>query len=171
MNQDEFWRLIDEARAAPARKPGPASLRAAENLRALLVKLPAEEVDSFNDHFEQSMQAVYRGDVWDVATIVLQGCGKISFEEFLGWLIIQGRAAYESVAAAPATVGQYALLTEDALCARILTVPKEAYHAVSGSWDVPALRKHPPRAVKGEPLPKAQLPERFPELWKKYRLN
>jgi len=164
MDWDGFWTLIEQCREHSTK-----CLPMARHLRKQLSKLPAEEIDSFYGHFHEALDDAYRADLWDVANIVLDRCSEGTFLKFRGWLIAQGRGAYEAMMKSPGRVIEFAPDDEDAVCVPILYAAGEAYHDKTGSWDIPAHKARTPRTLERELLDDEGLRERYPELWGKFR--
>jgi hypothetical protein len=94
MDEDEFWAIIDTARAMPEQPFSTA-------LVDVLAALPLDRVLAYEQRFEALHEAVYRWDVWAAAYLIGGGCSDDSFMDFRAGLIGLGRHWYERVAAAP----------------------------------------------------------------------
>jgi hypothetical protein len=96
MDTDEFWQLIDTARAHTTPEQ-PFD----EALVDLLTRSPKERILAFEARFDLLDDALHRWDVWAAAYLIGGGCSDDSFMDFRAGLIAQGRTWYERAAAAP----------------------------------------------------------------------
>jgi predicted DNA-binding WGR domain protein len=85
-----FWRLIDLSRKGSEGDP----YMQLDNLRQRLLKLPEEELRSFDRVFWELMNESYRADLWGAAYVIKGGCSDDSFDYFRGWLIMQGEQPF-----------------------------------------------------------------------------
>ncbi|MFJ8083504.1 DUF4240 domain-containing protein [Streptomyces sp. NPDC096205] len=96
MDTDEFWRLIDTARARTTNE-----VPFDEALVDVLTRCPKEEILAFEARFDTLHDALYRWDVWAAAYLIGGGCSDDSFMDFRAGLIAQGRTWYERACASP----------------------------------------------------------------------
>lgn len=89
MTRDEFWKLIETARAKDADEPE-------EGLRAALEPLTAAEVTSFQQHFDELFGSAYRWNLWGAAYQIEGGCSDDGFTDFRYGLISLGRRVFEA---------------------------------------------------------------------------
>ena len=94
MTRDEFWRLIEAARAADPALPE-------EGLHEVLEPLGAAELGSFQAHFDELFDAAYRWSLWGAAYLIEGGCSDDGFIDFRYGLVSLGRRAYEGALADP----------------------------------------------------------------------
>ncbi|WP_035859296.1 DUF4240 domain-containing protein [Kitasatospora cheerisanensis] len=102
MDNDEFWQLIDAARAATT-----PALPVEEALVDVLAGLPEPEIFRFEDCFMRLHGALYRWDVWAAAYLIGGGCSDDSFMDFRAGVIAEGRAWYEKVLASPDALAEH----------------------------------------------------------------
>ncbi|MFD8597808.1 DUF4240 domain-containing protein [Kitasatospora sp. NPDC059646] len=102
MDNDEFWQLIDTARAAAT--PG---LPVEQALVDVLAGLPEQEIFRFEDRFVRLHDALYRWDVWAAAYLIGGGCSDDSFMDFRAGVISEGRTWYEKVLAEPDAIAEH----------------------------------------------------------------
>jgi hypothetical protein len=80
----------------------------------------------------------YRADLWAAAYIINGGASDDGFDYFRGWLIAQGRSAYEAALAAPDSLAELPAVVraqqigEDLWGEDILGVAWDAYKAATG---------------------------------------
>ncbi|WP_119731531.1 DUF4240 domain-containing protein [Thermomonospora amylolytica] len=93
MNVDEFWGIVEAARADG--RPFH------EALQDRLAKRSEEEILAFQACFDELDGAVCRWDVWAAAYLIGGGCSDDSFMDFRAGLIALGREWYERVRRSP----------------------------------------------------------------------
>ncbi|TKV59179.1 DUF4240 domain-containing protein [Nakamurella flava] len=97
MDEDGFWRLVDEARAGSSALDESTVGR----LRVLLDGLsPRSTLDAVRIH-DELVRRAYTWDLWAAGYLVGGGMSDDSFWDFRQWLIAMGRATYERVLADP----------------------------------------------------------------------
>jgi hypothetical protein len=94
MTADEFWEHV------AATKRDDADGHAAA-LTDRLAALPPDEIVDFEYWWVRSRAEAYRRDLWAAAYHANGGCSDDGFLDFRCWLILQGRDAFERVAADP----------------------------------------------------------------------
>lgn len=95
MNEDLFWTLIDEG--LPDQPIGERLVMLPDRLAAF----KAAEIRGFEVILRELDARAYRWDVWALAYLLQGGCSDDSFEEFRGWLILQGRKVFEATLSDP----------------------------------------------------------------------
>ena len=85
-----FWRLIELSRKG---SEGDLYVQL-DNLRDRLMKLPEEELRSFDRVFWELMDESYRADLWGAAYVIKGGCSDDGFDYFRAWLIMQGEQPF-----------------------------------------------------------------------------
>lgn len=89
MDEDLFWHLIDEDLV---------NQPIGDRLDRLPERLAAYKPVAIRD-FEKILNVVearaYRTDIWALAYLLQGGCSDDAFEDFRGWLILQGRQVFE----------------------------------------------------------------------------
>jgi hypothetical protein len=131
-----LWELIETARGK-VRDPADAEAVAAR-AAMLLSACPPSEIVSAGEVLWGLMADSYRYPLWAAAYLVNGGCSDDGFEYFRGWLIMQGRDAYERVVADPdALVGLAAIRAkapsrQPLECEDTLYIASRAYRAATG---------------------------------------
>lgn len=95
MDENLFWDLIDE---------GLTDQPIGERIDTLPERLAAFKATAIRDFekIQRSLEArAYRWDVWALAYLLQGGCSDDAFEDFRGWLILQGREVFEGAIADP----------------------------------------------------------------------
>lgn len=168
MDNEQFWRLIDETRRA-AKGDGQEQV---ELLEQRLAALPVAQLLAFDQHLHHRLHQAYRADLWCAAYIINGGCSDDGFDYFRAWLIARGRAAFEAALADPDSLAAYADGDAAELEELLYAAPK-AYEQATGRDDFSALAApiHSPPLIgdlsawftDGEPDPDA-CAEHFPLL-------
>jgi hypothetical protein len=96
MTSDIFWKIIDDARSASGRL-----VEMPARLVDTLAQMDEQEIVEFAEHFTSALFLSYDAKLWLGAVVILGGCGDDKFADFRGWLIAQGRVAFESALAEP----------------------------------------------------------------------
>ncbi|MER7892314.1 DUF4240 domain-containing protein [Micromonospora sp. NPDC094482] len=141
MRTDDFWQLIDRARAGGG---GEASAVAARAVALLAERDPADIV-GYAHHQRRVLAASFRVDLWGAAYLINGGASDDGFEYFRGWLMTQGREVYARAAADPDSLAELpqiraaALTGEEFQSEDMLAVPWEAYRKATAT-DLPADR-------------------------------
>lgn len=99
MNLDEFWRIVESARAD--QKP------TAEALVDRLASRSTEDILDFQERFDDVNTLVYLWDVWAAAYLIGGGCSDDSFADFRAGLIAQGREWFEKAARSPDSLADH----------------------------------------------------------------
>jgi uncharacterized protein DUF4240 len=133
MDLTEFWELIDKAGDAAN---GNAE-KQSELLTEELVKLPAEEIISFERIFDELKDNAYIGNLWDAATVIMYGCGDDGFQEFREWLVGRGKEVYENAIKNPETLVNVLEIGEQ-IFPTLLGPAMEAFEKVTGK-DMPPM--------------------------------
>lgn len=97
MNDELFWKLIDQARTAMLEDID-------ENMQSLdksLRKLSPEELIAFQQRFTELRNQAYTWHLWAAAYIMGGGCSDDGFMDFRDWLISRGQSVYEAALVNP----------------------------------------------------------------------
>ena len=170
MDNDDFWGVIEEARARLA-----ADDRQHEALGKLLVEAlrgrKGDDIARWEFVFWQTMSSAYRWDLWGVSELVNDHQGEQGFVAFRTWLIGLGRQAFEAVLADPDSAAE--LLPRDVQgepCGDVdgelvMMAPRKAYEAAyQAELPTPTLDLF--REPRGEPLRDSELTTTFPRVAK-----
>lgn len=139
MRTDEFWAIVDGARAGA---DGDLDLVARRITDELAGREPAEIV-AFHRHLHKVFAASYRVDLWGAAYLINGGASDDGFEYFRCWLMTQGRVVFaravtdpDSLAELPA-VRRAAMTGEEFDGEPMRYVAANAYRQATGN-DLPA---------------------------------
>jgi hypothetical protein len=163
LTRDEFWALIDDARAG-ARD----CEQIAKRVEALLTKRPAAQIAAFMTHQDQLLAQAYTWELWGAAYIVGGGASDDGFEYFRAYLLTRGRDAFELALRDPDALA--GVVESNAECEDMLHAAWTAYERVAG-------REPPPSGVVWPELDdatswdfddEAEMKRRYPRLWAKF---
>ena len=149
MDTQRFWQLIEEAGVQVA-DPGDGEAVAAR-AAALLAAFPREEIVAAERVLSGLMADSYRTSLWAAAYVINGGCSDDGFDYFRGWLIAQGREAFDQAVADPDALANLAVIRSAAArrtrleCESALYIPAKAHKAATGE-DLPADAYVPRRA-------------------------
>ena len=166
MNEQRFWQLIDESRAAAGGARDMASAQEqAESLEELLTREPPADLLDFERMFAERMARSYTWDLWGAAYVLNGGCSDDGFDSFRAWLIGQGKKVFEAVLADPDSLGDY--VDDEVECEELLYAASRAYEEQTGD-EIPSVTVDPTDEPSGEAWEEEELPERFPRLSEKF---
>ncbi|MFE9399879.1 DUF4240 domain-containing protein [Streptomyces flavidovirens] len=97
MDIEQFWHLIDQARGRVADSPDVEDI--ANQVTALLASHEPQQIVDAQQILWDLMAASYQAPLWAAAYLINGGCSDDGFDYFRGWLIAQGRTAFEQVIA------------------------------------------------------------------------
>ncbi|WFE31652.1 DUF4240 domain-containing protein [Micromonospora sp. WMMD975] len=145
MRTEDFWQLIDQARAGAGEEADAVAARAV----ALLAERDPEEIVGYAEHQRRVIAASYRVDLWGAAYLINGGASDDGFEYFRGWLMTQGRAVFARAVADPDSLAELprvraaALSGEEFECEDMLAAPWDAYRKATAA-ELPAGRERAP---------------------------
>ena len=102
MDVETFWRIIDDARHGAADDLD----RRVEELRGGLSKLGADELQAFQNIYDEQIRRSYRWDLWGAAYLMNGGSSDDGFRYFRDWLISEGPTTFERAVASPDSLAQ-----------------------------------------------------------------
>jgi len=136
MDHGQFWAIIDGARLAAA-DPSDAEAVASQ-VTDVLADLPESEIVASEQVIWDLMADSYTSGLWAAAYQINGGCSDDMFDYFRSWLILQGRAIFERVIAAPDELADLSVVQaaaadgEDIACDAALIIPRAAYEKATG---------------------------------------
>ncbi|MBQ1075514.1 DUF4240 domain-containing protein [Micromonospora sp. C31] len=145
MRTDDFWQLIDRARAGGGGEPRAVAARAV----ALLAEREPEDIVGYARHQARVLSASHRVDLWGAAYLINGGVSDEGFHHFRGWLMAQGREVFARAVADPDSltglpqVRAASLSGEEFSAAEMLAVPWDAYRGATAA-ELPADREPVP---------------------------
>lgn len=151
MDTQQFWELIEDARR---QVPDPTDGEAvAAQAAAVLAGYPREEIVAAGQALRQLMADSYQSPLWAAAYLINGGCSDDGFDDFRGWLIVQGREVFERIVADP-----------DALADLRVIRAQEPGDARLECEDTLYIASRAYRAATGEELRRLPFPIRYPAL-------
>jgi hypothetical protein len=163
MTIDQFWRLIEQCRMAGERRLAV--------LEEMLRKLSPREMVSFEGHSWDLLSISYRREIWAVAAIIDPLCSQAAFDAVRGWMILEGKEFFTEVISRPeklaerVTPGQVPWRVEGE---QLLALVSRVYQNMTGD-ELPTLPRTVPYVLKGQRWNEQDLPDLYPEQWRKYR--
>ena len=137
MDIDTYWTLVEQARersGVAGGAPDPDEVAAA--LTALLVEQGASAARGASSAYSALAAQAYGWPLWGAAYTIGGGCSDDGFEYFIGWLVAQGREAFERAVADPDSLADLVDESTDAECEDLMGAPREAYETLTGSSDI-----------------------------------
>jgi hypothetical protein len=112
----------------------------AERLTDVIAEWAPERIVEFNRTLWGLMARSYRADLWAAAYVIRGGCSDDSFDYFRGWLIAQGRDAFERAMENPDSLADVPAVQEAAAegfgdgleCEDVLGIGWDAYRRATG---------------------------------------
>lgn len=136
MDTDQYWQLVDDARArARGRRPADAPLDAedvAEALKDLLVERGTETTLAADAAYDEVVAGAYGNRLWGAAYVIGGGCSDDGFDYFLGWLVAQGRTVFDRAVADPDSLADVVDENTTAECEDMLSAAWDAYQELTG---------------------------------------
>ena len=175
MDREEFWALIEAAKAASG---GDCRAQTAQLVAALRRRSVSDVLDYDRLHWELLTES-YRRDLWGAAYLINGGCSDDGFDYFRGWLLGQGHAIWQAALADPDLLADHPEIRVNRPyqepyvyleCEDILGVAYEAYEALTGqelTVEVAGMRPWPPAELgEGWDFDDAgEMQARYPRLW------
>jgi Protein of unknown function (DUF4240) len=166
MTMEQFWQMIEQSKAASLKgEPQIATLEKA------LCALPPKDIVAFEGNCWDLLSLSYKREIWAVATIIQPSCTHGSFDAARAWIVLDGKEFFDQVMAKPerlaerAPRGSVPWIPDGEMLLRL--VPR-IYRNIMGE-DLPTLPRKVPYVLKGQRWTEFDLPEMYPELWKRYR--
>lgn len=156
MTTPEFWKIIEKSKRGVA-----SSDEQAEQLEALLTKLPSDEILSFERIFTEFRYAAYRWDLWGVAYLLCGGCGDDSFDYFRAWLIGRGQKFYEDALKDPESIARKVTENDYPEAEFLLYAASKAFEKQTGR-EMPFSSVEHPQEPVGKKWTEEELPRLFP---------
>jgi Protein of unknown function (DUF4240) len=137
MDADEFWRLIDEARAECDPEDADGE-KIAANAVDLLARLPPEEILDAHRLLKDRLTGSYVAPLWAAGYVANGGCSDDMFEYFRGWLLTRGREVFDRAMADPDSLADHPAVRAaartgwDLECETALGITRAAYERAAG---------------------------------------
>jgi Protein of unknown function (DUF4240) len=167
MDQEMFWRLIADTRAAADSDTGRQSQMLDERLR----RLPPRQIADFERIRRTLDRRAYTWELWGAAYVVEDGCSDDCFRDFRAYLIALGRGPYETALREPDALATTVQDAETGDWENADDVAPDAYQSVTGediSGDSSDLSGDP-RGTPWDDDHAELLVQRYPRLAAKFR--
>jgi hypothetical protein len=100
VDRDEFWGLVEDARASVDDTVADPD-GVADGLTKALGALEADEIVGFGVVLARLQVESYQWGLWAAAYLINSGASEDGFDSFRGWLIAQGREVWEAALTDP----------------------------------------------------------------------
>lgn len=160
--QVELWDIVEAARA-----DGAEPHVVAERVRAALAARPAEDIYRYLEQQSALMQRSYSWALWGAAYVANGGCSDDGFDYFRGWLIAQGKDAFERALADPDSIVELVDEPDTADCEDMIGAPVLAYKDVTGDYPSGPRTVLPALGEGWDFDDEAEMKRRYPRLWEK----
>lgn len=157
-----FWEVVEKSKD----NSGEDWESRPESLKAILLKLSAEEIIQFNNDYRCKLNEAYRWDLWGAAYLINGGCSDDGFDYWRDFLISEGKSIYEAALNSPDSLAKLDDI-EDAELEEYRYAIYEAYEQLTGT-EIPEDNIEYPAEPKGEEWDEDNLEEMFPKLAEKY---
>ncbi|HEY1067482.1 MAG TPA: DUF4240 domain-containing protein [Pirellulales bacterium] len=162
---NRFWKLIDKSRLDVDEGDVESQL---ERLQDLLEEWEPEEIVGFHRCFTEAVRNAYRWDLWGAAYLINDGCDEAGFDDFLGWLIAQGRDYYLAALDDPQKAGDRIEEEYEHECEAMWSVAAKAYEARTGRRDFYVIAPDVSLTPQGQEWAVRDLAYLFPRLARRF---
>jgi hypothetical protein len=167
MDEETFWRLVADTRAAAGNDTG----RQSELLDARLRQLSPQQIAAFERIRRALDRRAYTWDTWGAAYVIEDGCSDDCFRDFRGYLISLGRGPYETALRSPDAIAPTVQDAETGDWENADDVAPDAYQSVTGD-DIPGDSSDLSGTPRGTPWDDEHaeaLVQRYPRLAARFR--
>lgn len=158
------WTVIEQARQ------GTDDFEAvAERVEEILAASTVEAIVAYDQACASLQTRSYTWALWGAAYLINGGCSDDGFDYFRGWLLTQGRAAFEAAMTNPDSLD--ALLgpdDDDVECEDMLYVAGRAYETLTGEELDGASLDYSDLGEGWDFDDGAEMKRRYPKLWAKF---
>ena len=148
---EQFWRLIEDARRQVPNATDSEAVAAC--VADLLSAYPRGEIIAAGPVLRKLLAESYRSPLWAAAYMINGGCSDDGFDDFRGWLIVQGRKVFEHVVADPDALADLPVIRAGRPGRARLECEEALYIASLAHWK-----------ATGEDYPDCVFTIRYPEL-------
>jgi len=133
VQRDEFWAIVESARAGVGDTVSDADL-VAEHAVERLAALPPGKIVEYQQVYEELDRESYRWDLWAAGYVINGGCSDDGFDYFRAWLVAQGRQVWERALADPDSLADVVTVdaADEAFCEDMLSAAYDATQQVTG---------------------------------------
>lgn len=162
MNENEFWKLIENSRVA-AKNRYTEQISA---LKTLLVKLENKEIEKFNNRFTALLVVSYDWKLWGAAYVINGGCSDDCFDYFRQYLIRHGKNRFYQTIKDPESCAGWIKSEEQEGWEGLQYCAMDAYKQKTGK-ELPK-SYNPKFELKGKPFDEETVSKQYPKLSKKF---
>jgi len=171
IDRPEFWKIMDEARHKAAKGTDIPNC-----LAGILKQKPVADLLEFEKQSMELFVNAYDARLWTAASLTMDFCSDDTFMDFRGWLIAQGKLAYEQALENPDSLADLNLTSgdyESPLLFSFSSVAVEIYREKTGQFEIPldySKCRHPQLQLANKEFmnyDEAKLSTTFPKLYAK----
>jgi len=173
MTETIFWDLINQSKAETIYKPD----QFFNTLEEKLCRLDGDQILRFDMILHEVVRVGFRSNLLAAAYIINAGADLEDFQDFLGYLIIQGKEVWDNALKNPDFLADVEI-EDEASCAKIWEIPSISYERVTGEEDFEMVHfDYMPNNLIGSPelwhdsnnkVDKNKLKELLPRLYEKW---
>jgi len=162
MNEDVFWKLIEESRTASKNN----YQKQIELLQAKLLSMDAQEIDFFYNRLLSLLDISYDWNLWGAAYVINGGCSEDCFDYFRQYLISYGKDKFYKTIKDPESCAPWIKSEEEEDWEGLYQCAYLAYKQKTGN-DIPK-SYIPDFVLKGIPFDEEKVFEQYPKLAKRF---
>jgi hypothetical protein len=134
MARDQFWAIVERARAGVDTRTGDGAAEVAERIGSHLAELGRDAAVAFDLRYSLLGTESYDWALWGAAYVMKGGCSDDAFDYFRAWLVTQGRDAWERALRDPDTLAELGVDPDDDFleCEDLLSVGAAALLSTPG---------------------------------------
>lgn len=162
MEEDDFWKIIDDSRKASANNYQTQITSLTQSLTAL----DPIEIIKFENRFNALLAASYDYKLWGASYVINGGCSDDCFEYFREYLIAHGKNKFYETSKDPESCVSWIKSEQEDNWEGIRYSASEAYKQKTGK-DIPNTYQAK-YELKGKPFDENTLDKQYPKLAKKF---
>lgn len=162
MDEDAFWKLIDESRSASNNN----YQTQITSLKTILLTLEPTDIEKFDNTFTSLLVTSYDYKLWGASYVINGGCSDDCFDYFRQYLIGHGKEKFYQTIKDPESCVSWIKSEEQDNWEGLQYSAMEAYKQKTGK-EIPK-SYHPKFELKGKPFDEETVMKQYPKLAKKF---
>jgi hypothetical protein len=162
MDEDKFWKLIEESKI---QSKDDYELQV-NILKGLLLKLEPKEIEKFDNTFTALLAGSYNYNLWGASYVINGGCSDDCFDYFRQYLIAHGKEKFYETIENPDECVYWIKSESEELWEGIQYSAFDAYKEKTGK-QIPKTY-NPDWTLKGEKFDENTIQEKYPKLAEKF---
>ena len=166
MSVEQFWRLVEESGSPCVCDPE----EQCEKITEKLSELPLQELRNFYISHRQVLHAGYSEGLFHACFIMLNYISDDTFEDYINWLILDGRSRFEEALRNPDSIADFCDVddpVEECIGEPLLYVCEEAYDGDIEDIESADRAQFPPNVHVTWPAV-GVLQQKYPRLFERY---